>query len=75
MNDAGTDTAPRPAVEDEDTLPRTEVLDSAAVDTEELPEVPGAGEPADAPDPADLASAGAAPDAVDENEDRHDGLK
>ncbi|MCY1233328.1 hypothetical protein D9M72_458660 [compost metagenome] len=69
MNDAGTDTAPRPAagVEDEDTLPRAQVPDSTEVDTEELPEAPGAVLPADAPDSAN--------DSVTDTEGRHDGLK
>ncbi|MCY1251840.1 hypothetical protein D9M72_656920 [compost metagenome] len=75
MNDAGTDTAPRPAagVEDEDTLPRAQALDSTEVqditevDTEELPEAPGDVLPADAPDPAS--------DSVTDTEGRHDGLK
>jgi hypothetical protein len=80
MNDAGTDTAPRPAlgVEDEDTLPRTEALDSTAVETEELPETPGSVQPADAPDFTDQAAAVNAPAAADDandNGDRHDGLK
>lgn len=92
MNDAGTDTAPRPAVgvEDEDTLPRhqvavgteeldsTEVLDSSEVDTEELPEAPGAVQPADAPLSAEPAAADAA-ESVDnslpDDEGRHDGRK
>lgn len=79
-NDAGTDTAPRPAlgVEDEDTLPRPEVLDSSAADTEELPEVPASGQPAEAPDATGQAAAvdaTAAADGVNDSGDRHDGLK
>jgi len=81
INDVGTDTAPRPAVEveDEDTLPRsqvvdnTDMVDSSEVDTEELPEAPGLVQPADAPVSAEK-SAGTA-DAVSDDEDRHDGGK